>query len=101
MIVLRFKVRCQPGRTDEVMAALGDVVAPSRDVDGVVSFDIGRDLVDADAFIATEVFEDDAARERQESLPEVGRVLGMLPDVLAAPPEATVFRVSASEPAIA
>jgi hypothetical protein len=51
--------------------------------------------------VATEVFEDDAARERQESLAEVARVLGMLPDAVAAPPEATVFRVSASEPAIA
>jgi quinol monooxygenase YgiN len=35
-------------------------------VDGVVSFDIGRDLAKPDSIIATEVFEDPAAREREE-----------------------------------
>ncbi len=100
MIVIRFKVRCQPERTEEVMAALEKVIAPSRDVAGVVSFDIARDLADSDSFIATEVFDDEAARERQESLPEVATVLGLLPDALAEPPEATLFHVSASEPAM-
>jgi hypothetical protein len=51
-------------------------------------------------FIATEVFEDDATRERQESLPEVGKVLALLPEPLAAEPDAVLFRVSSSEPAM-
>jgi quinol monooxygenase YgiN len=101
MIVLRFKVQCRPEKTEAVMAALAAVVAPARAVGGVISFDIARDLTDPNAFIATEVFEDQAARERQESLPQVGEVMAMLPDSLAAPPEATVFQVSSSEPAIA
>jgi hypothetical protein len=33
-------------------------------------------------------------------LPEVQKVIGLLPDLVAAPPEATVFYVSSSEPAI-
>jgi quinol monooxygenase YgiN len=57
------------------MAALKDVVAPSRVLDGVISFDIGRDVTDPDAFIATEVFEDQAALDLQESLPEVAKAL--------------------------
>jgi quinol monooxygenase YgiN len=69
-------------------------------VSGVVSFDIARDLADPNAFIATEVFDDPAARERQESLPEVGKVMAILPDALAGPPEVTVFHVSYSEAAI-
>lgn len=80
------------------MAALKDVVPPSRALDGVISFDIGRDLTDPDVFIATEVFEDRAALDRQESLPEVARALGVFEQSLAAEPEATIFHVSSSEP---
>ena len=98
MIVVRFKMECQPGKTEQVMAALEEVIAPSRAVDGVISFDIARDLADPDSFIATEVFEDRAALERQESLPEVEKTLSVLEESLAAEPEATIFHVSSSEP---
>ncbi len=98
MIVVRFKMQCQPEKTEQVAAALEDVIAPSRAVDGVISFDIARDLADPNAFVATEVFEDRAALERQEALPEVGKVLALLEGSLAAEPEATIFAVSSSEP---
>ena len=98
MIVVRFKVLCKPGKAEQVMAALKDVIAPSRKVDGVVNFDIGRDVADPDSFIATEVFVDRAALDRQESLPEVAKALGILEESLAAEPEATIFHVSSSEP---
>ena len=101
MIVIRFKVHCQPSRVDEALAAFAAVVAPSREVEGVISFDIARDVIDTNAIIAVEVFEDEAARQRQESLPEVGHIMELLPQILAAPPEATVFQVSASANAFA
>jgi quinol monooxygenase YgiN len=44
------------------------------------------------------VFADRAALERQESLPEVKSVIELLPDVLAAEPEATIYNVSSAEP---
>ncbi len=100
MIVIRFKVKCQSGQTEEALAAFADVIAPSRAIDGVVSFDVARDLADPDSIIATEVFHDQAARDRQESLPEVARVMSLLPQVIAAPPEATIYHVSSSEPAL-
>ena len=98
MIVVRFKVQCRADRMEEALAA---VVPPSREVEGVISFDIGRDVVDPDAIIAVEVFEDEAARARQEALPEVATVMGLLPDILTAPPEATQFEVSSSADAFA
>ena len=98
MIVVRFKVQCQPGKTEQVMAAFEEVITPSRALDGVISFDIARDLADPDSFIAIEVFEDRAALERQESLPEVEKTLSVLEESLAAEPEATIFHVSSSEP---
>lgn len=98
MIVVRFKVQCQPDKTERVKAAFEEVVAASRALDGVVSFDIGQDIADPDSLIATEVFEDREALDRQELLPEVHKTLGVLQESLAAEPEATIFHVSSSEP---
>ena len=98
MILVRFKVQCQPDKTEEVKAALEEVIAPSRALEGVISFDIGHDLADRHSFIATEVFDDEAALARQESLPEVSKALAVLEASLAAEPDATVFHVSSSAP---
>lgn len=98
MIVVRFKVQCRPEKTEQLKAAFHDVIAPSRVLAGVISFDIARDLADPNAFVATEVFEDRGALERQESLPEVAKVLAILEESLAAEPEATIFEVASSEP---
>ena len=97
MIVLRFRAQCKPERFDEALAAFREVVAPSREVPGVISFDIARDVTDPNTVVAVEVFEDQAAVDRQESLPEVARVMSLLPSALAAPPEATVFHVSSAD----
>ena len=98
MIVVRFRVHCQPEKVEEVQAAMAAVVAPSRALDGVVSFDIGRDVTDSNVLIATEVFESREALDRQEQLAEVAKVMELLPDALAEPPEATIYDVSSSEP---
>ena len=99
MIVVRFRVQCRAEKADELAAAFSAVIAPARGTAGVISFDIARDLSDSNVFIATEVFEDQAARDRQESLPEVGAVLALLPQSLAGPPEEITYTVD--EPAIA
>ncbi len=101
MIVVRFKVQCRPEKTEQAMAAFQEVVAASRPLDGVVSFDMGRDIADPDSFIAIEVYEDRTALERQESLPVVEKTLGLLEELLAAEPEATIFHISSSEPVVA
>ena len=98
MIVVRFKVQCQPGKTEHALAVFQDVIGPSRALDGVISFDIGRDIANPDSIIAIEVFEDRAALDRQESLPEVAQVMSVLPQIVAGPPEATIFHSSSSEP---
>jgi len=97
MIVVRFRVTCKADKAGELRAAFAACVTPSRMVDGVLNFDIARDITDPSAFIATEVFTDRAALERQELLPEVQKVMAMLSDVLAAAPEATIYNVSSSE----
>lgn len=98
MIVVLFKVTCRPDRLEESLKAFEQVVAPSRALEGVISFDIGQDLSDPNAIIATEVFTDRAALDRQESLPEVGQVMALLPEVIATEPDATIFEVASSSP---
>ena len=73
MIVVRFKVQCQPEKTEQVMAAFEEVIAPSRAVDGVISFDIARDLADPDSFVAIEVFEDRGASSFRSRCRRSGR----------------------------
>lgn len=98
MIVVRFRVRCQPDKAHRVMETFQDVARASRSLEGVVHFDIGRDVLDEDCFVATEVFTDRAALDRQEAIPEVSKALGILEESLAEAPEATIFHVSSSEP---
>ncbi len=98
MIVVRFKVQCKLAKAAQAMAAFREVVVASRPLGGVVSFDIGRDIVDPNSFVATEVFVDRAALDRQESLPATKKAIGLLEQLVAAPPEATIFHVSSSEP---
>jgi quinol monooxygenase YgiN len=98
MIVVRFKVKCKPERIEQAAAAFTEVINPSRGVEGVINFDIARDLHDPNSIIATEVFADRAALERQESLPAVQKIIGLLPEFLAGDPEATIYNVSSSEP---
>ena len=98
MIIERFKVKCLPEKTDQALAAFKEIVAASRPLDGVINFDMGRDIMDPDSFIAIEVFADRAALDRQESLPVVQKTMGLFQEWLAAEPEATIFHVSSSEP---
>ena len=94
MVILRFKIRSKPDKSDEVMAALDDIITPARATEGVINFDIARVLLEADSFIATAIYEDGAALERQESAPEVHRAMAMFAESLAAPPERTIYDAS-------
>ena len=94
MVILRFKIHSKPDKSDDLMAALAEIITPARATEGVINFDIARVLRDPDWFIATAVYEDGAALERQESLPEVHRVMAMLPESLVTPPERTIYDAS-------
>jgi len=92
---MRFKVKVHPRRAEEVRAALEAVIEPSRALDGVVRLDIARDLSDPDTFIATEVYEDEAAPERQESLPVVEAALSLIRECTVER-EATLYHVTSA-----
>ena len=79
MLILRQKMRAKPDKSDELMAALAEIITPARATEGVISLDIARVLHEPDSFIATVVYEDAAALERQESRSEVHKVVELLP----------------------
>ena len=58
MLILRQKMRAKPDKSDELMAALAEIITPARATEGVISLDIARVLLEPDSFIATAVYED-------------------------------------------
>jgi quinol monooxygenase YgiN len=94
MVILRFKVQSKPEKSDELLAVLAEIIPAARATEGVINFDIARTLDDPDSFIATAVYDDGAALERQESAAEVHRAMGIFPELLAAPPERTIYDAS-------
>ena len=42
MIILRFKIHSKPDKSDELMAALGEIITPARATEGVINFDIAH-----------------------------------------------------------
>jgi quinol monooxygenase YgiN len=66
----------------------------ARATPGVIRIDIARDLLDPDSFVATAVYDNGAAVERQESAPEVHAAMAMFPDALAAPPDRKFYDAS-------
>jgi quinol monooxygenase YgiN len=98
VIVVRFVVQAQLDRVAELADALAQAVVPSRAVPGVIRFNVARDLTEPQVLIATEVFEDREAMQRQATLPEVARVVALMQgEMLAAPPEVTIYEVVSAE----
>jgi quinol monooxygenase YgiN len=94
LVILRFKVQSKPEKSDELLAVLAEIIPGARATDGVINFDIASSVDNPDSFIATGVYDDSAALERQESAPEVHRAMAIFPDSLVAPPERTIFDAS-------
>jgi quinol monooxygenase YgiN len=78
MIVARFKVQCRSDRAEAMAEAIAAVEAPSRELPGVVHFDVARSLTDPNTFVVIEVFEDRSALDRQNAQDEVAVVLGLV-----------------------
>lgn len=97
MLIVRFTFRVHPGRADDAVAALLPVIAASRALPGVLAIDIARDIDDEDVFVATELYEDRAALDRQEALPETVAALAALKSGIVAESDALIHHVSHSE----
>jgi quinol monooxygenase YgiN len=97
VLVVRFKVRARPEAAGQVAAALERVIVPSRALPGVLEVDIARCLDDPNTFIATEVYEDRAALDRQEALPVVEQALALIRESEPVASDALIYHVSTTE----
>ena len=98
MIVYRVAVKVHNDDLAEAQRIFVELARVSRQVPGVLHFDILQDPADATRFVSIEVFEDQAAVDRQGRLPEVGQVMAAFGRLLSEGPDGTIFHVSSTEP---
>lgn len=98
MIVYRVAVNVRPSMLARASSMFDRLTEFSREVPGVLHFDILQDPADATRFVSIEVYEDQAAVDRQSALPEVDQVMAAFDTLLSDGPHGTVFHVSSTEP---
>jgi quinol monooxygenase YgiN len=98
MIIFRVSGKVYPQKIEEARRKFADLSAASRNVPGVISFDVAQDVTDPEIFISMEVYEDQGAVDRQGDLAELRALMAALDDMLAAGPRGNIFHVSTAEP---
>lgn len=98
MFVWRVTAKFQDHTVDEAKGLFARLVKASRQVPGVVSFDIAQDVLDPSTFVSVEVYEDEAAMRRQETLPELVALMAFLEGRLVSGPAGTIFTAPSCEP---
>lgn len=98
MIIFRVSGKVYPQKIEEARRKFADLSAASRNVPGVISFDVAQDVTDPEIFISMEVYEDQGAVDRQGDLAELRALMAALDDMLADGPRGNIFHASATEP---
>lgn len=83
------RLRARAGEESSVERALLEVVGPSRDEAGCVSFHVFRSMRDRRLFYIHSRWVDEAAFQTHASLPHTRRFLGRVDVLLKAPREVT------------
>jgi hypothetical protein len=92
MIVVRFRANCPPERLHDALTTLA-----GRIVQGVIHYDVGRDVTNPDTIIVTAVLPDQDELDR-EAPPELGQLKALFADFPGEPPEATIFDLAPARP---
>ncbi len=98
MLVIHGRLRVLPDKKDAFLDAARKLVSFSRAEDGVIGYGIYEDVTEPNTFTSAEVFEDEAAMERQGTSSYVAELFPVIAATLAGPLEGTVFTVSESKP---
>lgn len=98
MIVFRVAVQVHDAKLGEARVLFGALTQASRRVPGVVCFDILQDPEQPQRFVSIEVYQDQAALDRQGTLPELAAVMTAFDDLLTEGPDGTIFHVCGTEP---
>ncbi len=98
MIVFRVAIQVRETKISQAHALFTALTQASRRVPGVISFDILHDPGEEGRFVSLEVYQDQAALDRQAALPELETVMTTFDDLLAGRPQGTIFHVTRTEP---
>lgn len=98
MIVFRVSGRVKEAMLGEACELFAALSAASRNVPGVISFDVAQDVTDPAVLISTEVYEDEDALARQGGLPELQVLMAALDGLFEERPTGTLFLVSSADP---
>lgn len=94
MIVVHASFTVQPDHHDAAVDAVMDVVAASREEDGVISYHATTDLEDEHTVRFLERYEDEEAFAAHAQTEHFMAFAGKLPEFLAGEPELLQFDVS-------
>ena len=97
MIIYRVSGKADPHRIEEARSKFADLSSASRNVPGVISFDVAQDVTDPSVFISMEVYEGQGAVAKQGTAGRLRALMGSLDELLAEGPRGTIFHVSATE----
>ena len=81
------RIPCQPGRRDELVAALGDYFPQVEAEDGTLLYAISTDNGDDDLVWVYELYTGDEALQAHSTSPAFQSLAGTLGGLLSGPPE--------------
>ena len=79
-------ITAKPGSEDAVRAGLQDLVGPTRDEDGCLSYDLSESSAAPGTFVTVEEWKDPSDLDAHMQTEHVQAALGTLGDALAAAP---------------
>ncbi len=90
-VVARFKTK--PGKDKELERALRDVVAPTHDEAGCIQYVLHRSTDDPTSIMMFERWTSRQALDEHLATPHIRRLFGIIPALVASPPEVAAFEV--------
>ncbi len=97
-VIVIARVRCAPGKQDEMRAVLAASQERSRAEDGCLRYGFSAAIEDPDAFVAVEEWADRAALEVHLRTDHIREFIGSLPGLVAEPPDIAMHEVAATGP---
>ncbi|HLK59986.1 MAG TPA: putative quinol monooxygenase [Chthonomonadaceae bacterium] len=96
MIVVAGSVTVRPDQRERAVAAAVKMVAATQQEAGCLKYDMYSDLSNPNRIFVFEEWESDAALMAHFQTPHMAEFAGILPEVLAGPPDITRYEVASS-----
>lgn len=96
MVVLVVRVSIQPEQRDRWLEVIRKDAIETRTQTGCEKYRVSEDLEAANSFVVVEQWASKEAHYDHLRQPQFGELMGALPDLLAGPPEVSIYDVAAT-----